>query len=60
MTRAISGDAGETFAQRVPLDASFGWYDLTIQVDSDPHFRRRVAGHLETGSDSMTDPAIGA
>jgi phospholipase C len=53
-------DAGETFAQRVPLDASFGWYDLTIQVDSDPRFRRRVAGHLEMGRDSMTDPAMGA
>jgi phospholipase C len=53
-------DAGETFAQRVPLEGSFGWYDLAIHVDSDARFRRRVAGHLETGRASMTDPAIGA
>jgi phospholipase C len=41
------------------LRKSFGWYDFTLQVDSDPTFRRRVAGHVETGRDSMTDPAIG-
>jgi len=52
-------DAGETFAHRVSLDGSCGWYDLTLQVDSDARFRRRVAGHLETGRPSFTDPAIG-
>jgi phospholipase C len=53
-------DAGETFAQRVALEASFGWYDLAIEVDSDKQFSRRFAGHLETGRDSMTDPAMGS
>ncbi len=53
----LAGD--ETFAQTWPLDASFGWYDLTITVDSDTAFERRLAGHVETGKDSMTDPAIG-
>ena len=24
------------------------------------HFRWQIAGHLETGKDSVTDPAIGA
>jgi phospholipase C len=37
-----------------------GWYDFTIDTESDPSFQRRLAGHLETGFDSMTDPAIGA
>jgi phospholipase C len=41
------------------LRKSFGWYDFTLQVESDPTFRRRLAGHVETGRDSMTDPAIG-
>jgi phospholipase C len=41
------------------LESSFGWYDLTVQVDSDPDFCRHLAGHVETGRDSMTDPAIG-
>lgn len=43
----------------VDLRSSFGWYDLTITVDSDPTFKRRFAGHVETGKASMTDPALG-
>jgi phospholipase C len=42
------------------LHRSFGWYDLTVGVDSDPSFQRQLAGHVETGRDSTTDPAIGA
>ena len=42
------------------LEASFGWYDFTIEVESDSTFQQRVAGHVETGNDSMSDPAIGA
>jgi phospholipase C len=51
---------GETWKPGWPLEASYGWYDFTIEVESDPTFRQRVAGHIETGSDSMSDPAIGA
>jgi phospholipase C len=53
-------DPAETFPHRLSLESSFGWYDVTIEVDSDAHFRRRVAGHLETGRDGLTDPAMGA
>src|SRR5215468_3603916 len=42
------------------LQASFGWYDFTVTVNSDPSFRRQLAGHVETGRPSMSDPAIGA
>jgi phospholipase C len=38
---------------------SFGWYDLTIRVESDAHFTRQLAGHIETGRPSTSDPAIG-
>ena len=48
-----------TVTQYYELRESFGWYDFTVQVDSDASFERQLAGHLETGSDSMTDPAIG-
>src|SRR6202008_1638414 len=41
------------------LQKSFGWYDLTVRVDSDASFQRQLAGHLETGRDSVSDPAIG-
>jgi phospholipase C len=40
------------------LHKSFGWYDVTVSVDSDASFRRQVAGHVETGRPSVTDPAI--
>jgi len=49
----------DTFTYSSQLQKSYGWYDFTIEVDSDATFRRQLAGHLETGKDSMTDPAIG-
>jgi phospholipase C len=41
------------------LEESFGWYDLTVRVDSDARFQRQLAGHVETARPSMTDPAMG-
>jgi len=41
------------------LEGSFGWYDFKIKVHSDAGFEQRIAGHVETGRDSMSDPAIG-
>jgi len=37
----------------------YGWYDLIITVAGDPTFKYRVAGHIETGRDSFSDPALG-
>ena len=31
-----------------------GWYDFSVTADGDPEFLRRFAGHLETGSASLT------
>ena len=50
---------GETLRLPFQLEASFGWYDLTIQADGEPAFERRLAGHVETGNDSVSDPALG-
>jgi phospholipase C len=36
-----------------------GWYDLVITVAEDPSFQYRLAGHVETGRDSISDPAMG-
>jgi hypothetical protein len=38
----------------------YGWYDLVITVEGDPGFEYHFAGHVETGEDSISDPAIGA
>jgi len=36
-----------------------GWYDLVVTVAEDPSFEQRLAGHVETGRDSISDPAMG-
>jgi phospholipase C len=40
------------------LTASGHWYDLRIVTSSDARYLRRLAGHVETGKASITDPAI--
>ena len=58
-TVVLSFDSCDTLTQHFALEKSFGWYDLTVEVESDPTFRQQLAGHLETGSDSRSDPALG-
>jgi phospholipase C len=49
----------ETFEDNLSLDQSHGWYDLIVTVAGDPSFEYRLAGHVETGKDSFSDPVIG-
>ncbi|MCU1222178.1 MAG: phospholipase phosphocholine-specific [Edaphobacter sp.] len=51
---------GAELTKHWSLKKFFGWYDLVIEVDTDSTFQRHIAGHVETGEDSITDPAIGA
>jgi phospholipase C len=50
---------GDTDSKIWSLKATGGWYDLTITVENDPHFEYRLAGHMENGEDSISDPAMG-
>ncbi len=50
---------GEGLQESWRLESSFGWYDLTVSVAGDSSFQRQLAGHVETGKDSVSDPAIG-
>ena len=55
----ISGVVGkEPFLHFWSLERWFGWYDLTVTAEGDASFSRRMAGHLETGRESVTDPKI--
>jgi phospholipase C len=54
-----SVDPGETAREHAPVEGTFGWYDFVVEIDGDAAFQRRLAGHVETGDDSMSDPAIG-
>ena len=41
------------------LGDSHGWYDLVVRADAEGGFVQRLAGHVDMGSPSVTDPAIG-
>jgi phospholipase C len=52
-------ESHERFERELPLDQFHGWYDLVVTVTGDPTFKYRLAGHVETGRDSFSDPALG-
>ncbi len=52
--------AGQVYQHSYSLTKNYGWYDFVVEVESDISFSQRLAGHLETGLPSMTDPIIGA
>jgi phospholipase C len=37
-----------------------GWYDVTITSSGDPRFVRQLAGHVESGRSSISDPTLAA
>ena len=49
--------AGTTKTQHWDLDDARQWYDFEVTSSNDSSFYRRFAGRLETGLDSVTDPA---
>ena len=48
-----------TLEEKLPLAHSGGWYDLTLKVSGHSRFKYQLAGHVETGKDSISDPALG-
>jgi phospholipase C len=57
-TTQRSVEPNQSFTEFWSLERFYGWYDITIAVETDSTFQKRLAGHLETGEDSMTDPAL--
>jgi len=45
---------------RLALERTWGWYDVIVEVEQDPTFLWQLAGHVENGRESRTDPGIGA
>lgn len=41
------------------LKKSSAWYDFTVKIKGLDAFSQSFAGHVETGADSITDPAMG-
>jgi phospholipase C len=51
--------AGATTEWRYSTAASGGWYDVDLSMPGPFAFRRRFAGRMENGRDSISDPAMG-
>jgi phospholipase C len=49
--------AGHTRDTLWSVSASGNWYDLSVTVDVQPAFLRRLAGRMENGYDLVSDPA---
>ena len=52
---AASGHPDELYWN---LRSTGQWYDFVVTSDSDPSFYRRLAGHVETGRVSVSDPGM--
>jgi len=50
--------AGKQLDQHWPIARQGNWYDFTVTVPQGG-FTRRFAGRMETGKDSVSDPAMG-
>jgi phospholipase C len=54
-------NVNETAVTTIALDANPNscWYDFSVFVEGNTVFEKRFAGHIETGKESMSDPAMG-
>ncbi|MEU6841927.1 phosphocholine-specific phospholipase C [Streptomyces sp. NPDC046716] len=50
--------AGATVTRTVDLRASKRWYDLTVVVEGNAGYLRRLSGHVENGTAGVSDPGI--
>ncbi|MFD7498432.1 phosphocholine-specific phospholipase C [Streptomyces sp. NPDC059832] len=50
--------AGATAVQSIDLRATERWYDLTVVVEGNAGYLRRLAGHVENGQAGVSDPGI--
>jgi phospholipase C len=58
-TSSANLEPNQTLAEVWNLAKFYGWYDAVITVGQDSTFNYRLAGHVETGQDSYSDPAMG-
>ncbi|HEX7655140.1 MAG TPA: phospholipase C, phosphocholine-specific [Verrucomicrobiae bacterium] len=57
--RTVDLKPGQTVETNWDLAKSFGWYDLSVRVTGATDFHQRLAGHVENGQASFSDPAMG-
>ncbi|TXS13893.1 DUF756 domain-containing protein [Streptomyces sp. adm13(2018)] len=56
--KTLSVAKGATVTHSVAVSAAHHWYDVTVTSSASTDYVRRLAGHVETGTASVSDPAI--
>jgi len=56
-THVIAGSS--LLEERRKIAASAHWYDVSVKIADDANCLHRLAGHIETGMPSLSDPAFG-
>jgi phospholipase C len=51
-------NAGERIAILVNTSKFYGWYDASVTIEGSKSFEHRFAGRVETGKESVSDPAM--
>ena len=57
--RAVALAAGDAREERWSIAAAAHWYDVSVTLEDDADFLHRLAGHIETGAASLSDPILG-
>jgi phospholipase C len=57
-TTVIRIRPGQRSTLTVETRRHHGWYDISVTSDLDGRYLRRLAGHVETGEPSTSDPAM--
>jgi len=55
----ITLGATQRYTRSLALDDSGHWYDFTLKLQAGGSYARRFAGRVETGRDTVSDPALG-
>jgi len=60
-TRELGAGGTESGSPSILVDthAQSGWYDFSVLIEGFEGYERRYAGRVETGKDSISDPAMG-
>ncbi|HSI51272.1 MAG TPA: phospholipase C, phosphocholine-specific [Ideonella sp.] len=58
-SQSLKLHAGASGAVSWNLVKTSGWYDVSVRVDGDTGFLVQLAGHIENGKPSISDPMMG-
>ena len=58
-TVALGGQGEGSAVHEWDLSATGGWYDFRVQHEGNPQWLVRMAGRIEAGEHSISDPAMG-